>query len=122
MNAQQQSGNYNATVDNLYKGKLLTKNQAMQAQAALSYIYSTLPANAKTLLKTKTQNGTDAEAIELVQTLINSRLSSTTDFSLDLDDSNSSSKGKEGVGENLDRLVMEVMIPFISQIIALGQD
>lgn len=102
MNAQQQSGNYNATVDNLYKGKLLTKNQAMQAQAALSYIYSTLPANAKTLLKTKTQNGTDAEAIELVQTLINSRLSSTADFSLDLDDSNGSSKGKEGVGENLD--------------------
>ena len=101
MNAQQQSGNYTATVDNLYKGKLLTKNQAMQAQAALSYIYSTLPANAKTLLKTKTQNGTDAEAIELVQTLINSRLSSTTDFSLDLDDSNGSSKGEKGVGEKL---------------------
>lgn len=102
MNAQQQSGNYDATVDNLYKGKLLTKNQAMQAQAALSYIYSTLPANAKTLLKTKTQNGTDAEAVELVQTLINSRLSSTTDFSLDLDDSKGSSKGTKGVGENLD--------------------
>lgn len=101
MNAQQQSGNYDATVDNLYKGKLLTKNQAMQAQAALSYIYSTLPANAKTLLKTKTQNGTDAEAVELVQTLINSRLSSTRDFSLDLDDSNGSSKGTKGVGENL---------------------
>lgn len=104
MNAQQQSGNYNATVDSLYKGKLLTKSQAVQAQAALSYIYTTLPANAKTLLKTKTQNGTDAEAIELVQTLINSRLSSTADFSLDLDESPTSKDGKKGgAGENLDQ-------------------
>lgn len=102
MNAQQQSGNYNATVDNLYKGKFLTKNQAMQAQAALNYIYTTLPANAKTLLKTKTQNGTDAEAVQLVQTLINSKLSSTADFSLDLDDPSSSSKNKNGAGDGLD--------------------
>lgn len=102
MNAQQQSGNYTATVDNLYKGKLLTKSQAMQAQAALNYIYTTLPANAKTLLKTKTRNGTDAEAVELVQTLINSKLSSTADFSLDLDEPTSGSKGKGGTGDNLD--------------------
>lgn len=102
MNAQQQSGNYNATIDNLYKGKFLTKSQAMQAQAALDYIYTTLPANAKTLLKTKTQNGTDAEAVQLVQTLINSKLSSTADFSLDLDDPSSSSKNKNSAGDGLD--------------------
>lgn len=102
MNAQQQSGNYNATIDNLYKGKFLTKSQAMQAQAALNYIYTTLPANAKTLLKTKTQNGTDAEAVQLVQTLINSKLSSTADFSLDLDDPSSSSKNKNSAGDGLD--------------------
>lgn len=102
MNAQQQSGNYNATIDNLYKGKFLTKSQAMQAQAALNYIYTTLPANAKTLLKTKTQNGTDAEAVQLVQTLINSKLSSTADFSLDLDDPSSSSKNKNSAGNGLD--------------------
>ena len=100
MNAQQQSGNYNATIDNLYKGKFLTKSQAMQAQAALNYIYTTLPANAKTLLKTKTQNGTDEEAVQLVQTLINSKLSSTMGFSLD--DSSSSSKSKNGAEDNLD--------------------
>ena len=102
MNAQQQSGNYNATIDNLYKGKFLTKSQAMQAQAALNYIYTALPANAKTLLKTKTQNGTDAEAVQLVQTLINSKLSSTADFSLDLDDPSSSSKNKNSAGDGLD--------------------
>lgn len=102
MNVQQQSGNYNATIDNLYKGKFLTKSQAMQAQAALNYIYTTLPANAKTLLKTKTQNGTDAEAVQLVQTLINSKLSSTADFSLDLDDPSSSSKNKNSAGDGLD--------------------
>ena len=100
--AQQKSGNYDATIDNLYKGKFLTKSQAMQAQAALNYIYTTLPANAKTLLKTKTQNGTDAEAVQLVQTLINSKLSSTADFSLDLDDPSSGSKNKNGAGDGLD--------------------
>lgn len=111
MNAQQQSGNYNATVDNLYKGNFLTKNQARQAQAALNYIYATLPANAKTLLKTKTQNGTDAEAVQLVQTLINSKLNWTADFSLDLQkpstsSDNSSSKDatpKMSLAENIQR-------------------
>lgn len=107
MNAQQQSGNYNATIDNLYKGNFLTKNQAMQAQAALNYIYTTLPANAKTLLKTKTQNGTDAEAVQLVQTLINSKLSSTADFSLDLDVPSSDSKNdtKDGLDADLVTLI-----------------
>lgn len=99
INAQQQSGSYNASVDDLYKGKLLTKNQAMQAKAALSYIYNTLPINAKILLKTKTQSGTDKEAEELVWTLISSKLSSTTDFQLDLDDSNSSSSKSNQKGD-----------------------
>ena len=85
INAQEQSRNYDATVDNLYKSKLLTKSQAMQSQWALAYIYRTLPENAKTLLKTKTQNGTDSEAIELVSTLVNSKLDYSREFSLDLD-------------------------------------
>lgn len=96
MNAQQESGTYNATVDSLYKAKLLTKSQAMQAQAAFNYIYQTLPANAKTLLRTKTTNGTDQEAKLLVQTLITSKTSSSTDFSLDLEDSPSTRNGKDG--------------------------
>lgn len=101
MYAQQQAGNYVATVDNLYKGKYLTKSQAKQAQAALTYIYTTLPANAKTLLKTKTANGTDEEAVQLVQTLINARLNSTSEFSLDMDSPNSGS-GKSGSKSGLD--------------------
>ena len=98
--AQQESGNYDATVDNLYKGKLLTKSQAQQAQAALTWIYRTLPANAKTLLKTKTKNQTDKEAIELISTLINSKLSSTQNFELTLNNSdteNENNKNKQNV-------------------------
>lgn len=98
MSAQQAEGSYNASVDNLYKGKMLSKNQAMQAKAALSYIYSTLPANAKTLLKTKTNNGTDAEAVELVSTLINSKMSTANDFSLSLDETPDSTSNKSANG------------------------
>ena len=100
MVASRKSNDYDPTVNNLYKGKLLTEDQATQAQQALSYLYRTLPENAKSLLKLKTQNGTDVEAVQLVQTLINSKLSSTTDFSLDLDDS--SSKNKNGAEDGLD--------------------
>lgn len=103
MKAQDQAGDYNASVDNLYKGKMLNKNQATQAQAALSYIYSTLPANAKTLLKTKTNNGTDKEAVQLISTLINSKMSTTSDFSLELEDTPQSVSGKTGTDKsNLD--------------------
>ena len=100
INAQEQSGNYNSTVDNLYKSKLLTKNQAMQSQQALAYIYRTLPENAKTLLKTKTQNGTDSEAIELVSTLVNSKLNYHKEFSLDLDKEADSSSDKNSKDPN----------------------
>lgn len=93
--AQQESGDYNATVDTLYKGKLLTQSQAKQAQAALSYVYKTLPVNARTLLKTKTANGTDEEAIELVSMLLNSRLSSRQEFTLSAE-TPSDRKGKNG--------------------------
>jgi hypothetical protein len=48
------------------------------------YIYKTLPANAKTLLKTKTENGTDKEAIQLIETLIASQVNPTRHFELDL--------------------------------------
>lgn len=111
INAQEQSGNYDATVDNLYKGKLLTKSQAMQSQQALAYIYRTLPENAKTLLKTKTQNGTDSEAIELVSTLVNSKLNYSREFSLDLDKEakNSSDKNSKDPNDKIEAdLVMQI--------------
>lgn len=110
MNAQEQSGNYDATVDNLYKSKLLTKNQATQSQQALAYIYRTLPENAKTLLKTKTNNGSDKEAIELVSTLINSKLDYSREFSLDLDQTtDDSSNSKKDVNDKVEaNLVMQI--------------
>lgn len=95
LNAQQQSGEYDATVDDLYKGTYLSKDQALQAYEALTYIYTTLPENAKTLLKTKTNNGTDEEAIQLVSTLVNSTLNYTKQFSLDLDKSSKDSKSED---------------------------
>ena len=110
INAQEQSGNYDATVDNLYKSKLLTKNQAMQSQEALAYIYRTLPENAKTLLKTKTNNGSDKEAIELVSMLINSKLDYSREFSLDLDQTtDDSSNSKKDVNDKVEaNLVMQI--------------
>lgn len=111
MNAQEQSGNYDATVDNLYKSKLLTKNQATQSQQALAYIYRTLPENAKTLLKTKTQNGTDKEAIELVATLVNSKLDYSREFSLDLDKEadNQTNKNSKDPNDKIEaNLVMQI--------------
>lgn len=103
--AQSKSGNYNSTVNNLYKSKVITKDQAQQAQYALSYIYSTLPENAKTLLKTKTKNGTDEEAITLVSTLVNSTLNFTSEFQLDVDtpekESNKDSSDKLSLAESI---------------------
>lgn len=83
---QQASGddNFNGTVHDLYKFKYLTKSQKEQAEAAISYIYKTLPTNAKTLLKTKTQNGTDKEAIELIEALLASQFNPTRHFEIDL--------------------------------------
>lgn len=100
--AQQKSGNYDATIDNLYKGKFLTKNQAMQAKAAINYIYTTLPANVKTLLKTKTPNGTDLEVVQLMETLISSKLNSTTNFSLSLTDPDGDGKSSTSGSKDSD--------------------
>ena len=85
MVASRKSNDYDPTVNNLYKGKLLTEDQATQAQQALSYLYRTLPENAKSLLKLKTQNGTNEEAIDLISQLIGSTLSNKHQFTLDMD-------------------------------------
>lgn len=87
---------YNATVESLYKSKLLTKSQATQAQEALNYLWSTLPENAKTLLKIKSGSGTDAGGRQLMQKLVSSTQSSTSEFSLDLEESPTTSTSKDG--------------------------
>lgn len=87
---------YNATIESLYKSKLLTKTQASQAQEAINYLWSTLPENAKTLLKIKSGSGTDAGGRQLMQQLIRSTQSSTSEFSLDLEESPTTSTSKDG--------------------------
>lgn len=94
--------NFNGTIHDLYKFKYLTKTQKLQAEAAITYIYKTLPNNAKTLLKTKTQNGTDEEAVQLIETLVSSQLNPTRHFDLDLAGGPSAKKTSGNNGNDSD--------------------
>lgn len=76
--ALKNSGKYNATVQDLYKVKLMEESQAVQASLALEYIYNTLPQQAKAMLKIKS-NGTDAGARSLIGTLLTAKTSTTRD-------------------------------------------
>ena len=80
---QNAGGQFDGTVNDLYKYKYLTKTQAEQAKKAMQYIYQTLPENAKALLKVKS-DGSDNGALKLVETLISSQLDTTQQFDLDL--------------------------------------
>lgn len=96
------SQTYNTSIDNLYKSNMLTKSQAEQAAMAIDYVWNTLPTNAKTLLRTKTQGGTVKEAKQLVTELIMSKTSSTQDFSIDLETSKGKSIKGKGSGDSSD--------------------
>lgn len=89
--ALQKSQKYDASVQDLYEVKLLTESQAEQAILALQYIYNTLPTNAKSLLKLKS-NGEDSGAKMLIGTLINSSLKYKQEFSPKLVGGKSSDK------------------------------
>lgn len=95
--AQQAPQGFNGTIQDLYKYKQLTESQAKQAKMAIEYLYRTMPQNMKTLLKTKTQGGTDKEALEYIQQLISSKVSNTSEF--DIDSETSSSK-KDGASKS----------------------
>ena len=94
-----QSGNYDATVQDLYSGKLMTKDSAEQAQQALAYIYRSLPNNMKSLLKTRTEGGTDDEALVMVGQLISSKTSPEKSFDLKLEDTALDHQEKSGKGD-----------------------
>ena len=83
--AAQETGQYDASVEDLYKAQIINKTQAQQAQQAISYIYQTLPENAKALLKTRTEGGTDKEALGLVSQLVLSKTSEDRQFTVDLE-------------------------------------
>lgn len=76
-------GNFDGTINDLYKYKYLTKSQAEQAKKAMQYVYQTLPENAKSLLKVKS-DGSDAGAIKLIETLISSKESTQAQLDIDL--------------------------------------
>lgn len=94
-----QSGNYDATVQDLYSGKLMTKDSAEQAQQALTYIYRSLPNNMKSLLKTRTKGGTDEEALVMIGQLISSKTSPEKSFDLKLEDTALDHQEKSGKGD-----------------------
>lgn len=94
-----QSGNYDATVQDLYSGKLMTKDSAEQAQQALTYIYRSLPNNMKSLLKTRTKEGTDDEALVMIGQLISSKTFPEKSFELKLEDTALDHQEKSGKGD-----------------------
>lgn len=117
--AAQETGQYDASVEDLYKAQIINKTQAQQAQQAIAYIYKTLPQNAKSLLKTRTQGGTDKEALNLVSTLVLSKTSEERSFTADLEggptkksmskDANSGSKDDDELKTSLPLQVMQDM-------------
>lgn len=117
--AAQETGQYDASIEDLYKAQIINKTQAQQAQQAIAYIYKTLPQNAKSLLKTRTQGGTDKEALNLVSTLVLSKTGEDRSFTADLEggptkksmskDANAGSKDDTELKTSLPLQVMQDM-------------
>lgn len=117
--AAQETGQYDASVEDLYKAQIINKTQAQQAQQAISYIYQTLPENAKALLKTRTEGGTDKEALGLVSQLVLSKTSEDKQFTVDLEggptkksmskDTNAGSKDSTDMKTSLPLQIMQDM-------------
>lgn len=117
--AVQETGQYDASIEDLYKAQIINKTQAQQAQQAIAYIYKTLPQNAKSLLKTRTEGGTDKEALNLISTLVLSKTSEDRSFTVDLEggptkksmskDANAGSKDDTELKTSLPLQVMQDM-------------
>ena len=117
--AAQETGQYDASIEDLYKAQIINKTQAQQAQQAIAYIYKTLPQNAKSLLKIRTEGGTDKEALNLISTLVLSKTSEDRSFTVDLEggptkksmskDANAGSKDDTELKTSLPLQVMQDM-------------
>ncbi len=117
--AAQETGQYDASIEDLYKAQIINRTQAQQAQQAIAYIYKTLPQNAKSLLKTRTEGGTDKEALNLISTLVLSKTSEDRSFTVDLEggptkksmskDANAGSKDDTELKTSLPLQVMQDM-------------
>ena len=85
LKASQEGIKYDGTSQDLYSYDIIDKNSKNQIDMAMAYILNTLPENAKSLLKTKTRNGSDKEVQQLIEVLISSQVDNTQKFSLDLE-------------------------------------
>ena len=119
INAAQSTGQYDATISDLYKAQIINKTQAQQAEQAIAYIYQTLPQNAKTLLKTKTNNGSSEEVLNLISQLVLSKTDTEKSFTADLEggptkksmskDANAGSKDDTDMKTSLPLQIMQGM-------------
>lgn len=77
--AQNQSDGTNLTIDGLYKTKVLSKEQKNQAEAAIRYIYETLPRNAQAVLQLHSGNASNPVegACKVISDLVTQGMSST---------------------------------------------
>ena len=104
------SQKYNGTVDDLYEYSYLDKNQTKQAKEAMAYIFNTLPENAKSLLKLKS-DGTNKGAQQLIETLIASKLDDTQDFKLDIIGGKTAKKLAKDKGSSKDNSDLKTSLP-----------
>lgn len=110
--AAQETGQYDASIEDLYKAQIINKTQAQQAQQAIAYIYKTLPQNAKSLLKTRTEGGTDKEALNLISTLVLSKTSEDGSFTVDLEgDPTKKSMSKDANAGSKDDTELKTSLP-----------
>ena len=85
------------TLQGIYKNKLVSKDQLQQIYSAMGYIFASLPENAKTLLKLKS-DGTEKGALNLVSQLVMSTNTASYEFNPDLDnETNKKSSDKEEI-------------------------
>lgn len=96
------AGQTGMTLDGMYENKIITKDQKQQAEAALQYIYNSLPTNAKALLGLKSGNASNPQAgaqamiLQLITSRMNQTNSSETTYKGTIDEvtkSKNSSKG-----------------------------
>ena len=88
--AAQQVGQ-DLSISDLYEASIFTETQAKQANFALNYIYQTMPTNMQALLFAK--SGSQEGVLQLINNLVNSKLSSTTKLEF-------SPKNKKGVSSS----------------------
>lgn len=112
--------NQGMTLDGIYKSKVIDKNQKEQAQAALQYIYSMLPNNAKTILALHSGNKKNPNqgAIDIISKMITSTLDEThsVEFNYEDDlnpDGSKKSSSKSGSGKGPEDIKETVASQFL---------